>query len=300
MLVTVVTPSFNKAAFIEKTIKSVLNQDYPHIEYIVIDGDSTDGTQNILRKYDGKLQWYRESDTGQSQAINRGFLRAKGDIIAWLNADDCYVETAISQVVDYFVRNPGWTFLYGDALAINQSGWVFGNRTNVKQTDYANLLVGDSIVQPAAFWRSSIWQQIGPLREDLHFVQDYDYWLRIAKLHSLHYVPVVLAKERLYGGAKTFSGKFERWQEMQMMIQSHGLEQIPLEFWGEIIATQWLSQQHNHPQLHQSASIYHQCYRFPRLWLKVCIYYLAGLILRDRSVPFVRLLDSFIRGRYSR
>ena len=296
MLVTVVTPCLNQSPFLEDAIQSVLQQDYPHVEYIVVDGGSTDRTHQILEKYSGRLKWISGQDTGQSHAINRGFSLANGEILAWLNADDCYAhDDSISQVVSCFSQNPQWAFLYGDALAINRSGRVFGKRTNTRQTDFDRLLLlDDNIVQPAAFWRTMLWQEVGPLREDLRYVMDYDYWLRIAKHYPLHHIPVVLAKERLHGGTKTSSGKLERWDEMEYMIQEHGGEHIPLEFRAEKIATYLLSSwpwKQRRWREHPSGPL------TILLWSKVLIYCIAAVVAGKGSTAYLRLLDSYLRGR---
>src|SRR5512141_1228507 len=156
-LVSIITPSFNQAPYIEATIQSVLGQDYPRIEYIIIDGGSTDGTVDVIRKYESRLaNWVSEKDKGQTDAINKGFARAKGDILAWLNSDDTYEPGAIRAAVQYLQAHPETGLVYGDCNFINVSGQVIG-RFPAAQTDYARLRQGYvHIPQQAAFWRADL------------------------------------------------------------------------------------------------------------------------------------------------
>lgn len=235
--VSIITPSFNQAKYIEETILSVREQNYPHIEHIVIDGGSTDGTLDILRKYEDKLTWISEKDRGQADAINKGFRRATGDILGWVNSDDMYVPGAIQAVVEHFQAHPEDSFIYGDAEALDESGKSYGIRTHVKQGGWKEL-VGelDFIVQPASFWRAALWQQCGELDEALHYTLDYEYWMRAAKQFPPHYVPVLLARERLYAAAKTFSGAVTRMDEIEMVAQRHGGDGLPYNYRAEAAA----------------------------------------------------------------
>ncbi len=233
-LVSIITPSFNQAGFIEATIESVLTQDYPNIEYIVIDGGSTDGTVDILRRYEGRLQWISERDQGQGDAINKGMRRATGQILGWLNSDDLYVPGAIRAVVETFTRKPEAMFVYGDAEAIDAQDKSYGTRIHVHQTDADELInMGDPIVQPASFWRAEVWQTCGELDLSLHYTLDYEYWMRVAKRYPLTYIPVILAKERLYADAKTFKGMIERIDELEAVARRHGGQGIASRFAGE-------------------------------------------------------------------
>ena len=230
-LVTIVTPTFNQAAFLERTIHSVLAQDYPRIEYIIVDGASTDGTAAILRRYAGCARIVSEPDDGQADAINKGFRLASGDILGWLNSDDLYLPGAISAVVRAFRATPSARFIYRDALAMDAQDRLFGIRSHVRQTDHDDLLrQGDFIVQPAAFWRMDLWREIGELNPELYYTLDYDYWLRASQRTDLRYLPVVLAAERLYAGAKTGRGAEERMNEIEQLARQNGLEDVPEAF----------------------------------------------------------------------
>lgn len=236
-LVSIITPSFNQAKYIEETILSVRNQGYPRIEHIVIDGGSTDGTLDILRKYEDGLTWISEKDGGQADAINKGFRRATGDILGWVNSDDMYVPGAIQTVVDHFQSHLEDGFIYGDCEALDENGKSYGIRTHVKQGGWKEL-VGelDFIVQPASFWRSSVWKSCGELDEKLHYTLDYEYWMRIAKAFPPRYIPVLLAKERLYAAAKTFSGAVTRMEEIEMVAKRHGGAGLPYNYRAEAAA----------------------------------------------------------------
>jgi glycosyltransferase involved in cell wall biosynthesis len=214
-LVTVVTPSFNQARFLEATILSVLDQDYPNLEYIIVDGGSTDSSLEIIRRYSDRLSWWvSEKDGGQTDAINKGFSRAKGDILAWLNSDDTYVPHAIAEAVEFLRGRPEVGMVYGDADFINENGSVIG-RFPAAQTDYKRLRRGYvHIPQQAAFWRAELWKQVGPLDPSFYFAMDYDLWVRLARLASLEYFPQLWANFRLHSTGKTIAADERCWPEM--------------------------------------------------------------------------------------
>lgn len=235
--VSIVTPSFNQAQFIEQTILSVLDQNYASLEYIIVDGGSTDGTLDILRRYETKLRWISEKDSGQANAINKGFRMSSGEILGWLNADDLYVAGALSAMVSAFAQHPEISFIYGDVLAIDHHNNAYGFRTHVKQADFEMLTyVGDYLVQPATFWRRELWTTIGELDESLHYALDYEYWMRASKRYKFLYIPVCLAKERLHTNAKTFKGSLQRLQEIEQIAYHHGGKGLPLGFHAEAVS----------------------------------------------------------------
>src|SRR6266536_3219826 len=143
MLISIVTPSYNQARYIENTIQSVLSQDYPQIEYLIMDGGSTDETPGIIKKYDGQLAWWTsEKDEGQTDAINKGFARAKGDILAWINSDDTYEPGAVMAAAQYLQEHPNFGMVYGDCNYINESGRLIG-KFKASQTNYRLLRRGN-------------------------------------------------------------------------------------------------------------------------------------------------------------
>jgi glycosyltransferase involved in cell wall biosynthesis len=214
-LVSIVTPSFNQARFLEQTILSVFAQDYPHIEYLIVDGGSTDGSLEIIQCFAPHLAWWvSEADLGQTDAINKGFSHARGDILAWLNSDDAYQPGAISQAVDYLQSHPQAGMVYGDANLIDADGNIIG-KFPARQTDYRRLRRGYvHIPQQASFFRASLWKQVGPLDPSFYFAMDYDLWVRLARISELHYLPSLWADFRLHGSGKSVVADNRCWPEM--------------------------------------------------------------------------------------
>jgi glycosyltransferase involved in cell wall biosynthesis len=238
--ISVITPSFNQAQFIERTIQSVLDQNYPDLEYLVIDGGSTDGTLALLKKYEAHLTWISEADRGQADAINKGFKQATGDIVCWLNADDEFMPGALSTVAAYFGQHPEAKFLYGDVQTIDATGRSYGRRGNVRPTCFDDLVhEGDFIVQPAAFWRAELRHEAGLLDESLRYCMDYEYWLRIAQQYPLHYLAVPLARERFHHQAKTTQATLSRIEEIEAVARRYGGSAIPRRFRAERTAVYW-------------------------------------------------------------
>lgn len=222
-LVSIVTPSYNQAKYLERTILSVLNQDYENIEYIVMDGGSNDGSVEILEKYADRLSyWESKKDKGQTDAINQGFSRANGQILAWLNSDDTYQPGAISEMVSFMQDHSQVGMVYGDCNFINAQDEVIGT-FNAKQTDYQRLLRGYvHIPQQAAFWRAELWKQVGPLDDSIYFAMDYDLWLRLAKITQIKYTPRLWANFRLHGDAKTIMEDDRCWPDMVRIHYRNG------------------------------------------------------------------------------
>ena len=222
-LVSIVTPSFNQQEFLEETILSVLDQDYPALEYYIIDGGSTDGSVEIIEKYAEKLTgWVSESDQGQTDAINKGFARSQGEIMAWINSDDTYHPGAIRSAVDYLQKNPDIGLVYGDTDLIDGSGRRVG-MFNAQQTSYQRLLRGGVYIpQPAAFWRRELWNTSGPLDPSYYFAMDYDLWVRFAKISPIQYYKKLWASFRIHGEGKTTVSDDRCWPEMRKVYQREG------------------------------------------------------------------------------
>jgi len=214
-IVSIVTPSFNQARYLEATIRSVLSQDYARIEYMIVDGGSSDGTVDILKEYGGKLAgWVSEKDKGQTDAINKGFARAKGEVLAWLNSDDTYEPGAVSAAVRYLQEHPKVGMVYGDCNFINETGRVIGKFSSA-QTSYRLLRQGYShIPQQTMFFRAELWKQVGPLDRSFYFAMDYDLWTRIAARSEIKYVPQTWANFRLHTSGKTILADDRCWPEM--------------------------------------------------------------------------------------
>ena len=201
-LVSIVTPSFNQVQFLEQTITSVLEQDYPLIEYLVVDGNSTDGSQAIIKKYEKKIAWWvSESDQGQAEAINKGIKHAKGEIVAWLNSDDYYLPGAVTKAVAAFQNHPSFSFVYGDVLAVDADGCQI-NKLHYYQMDLIDLMRFNIIGQPSVFIRREILNKIGFLDPSLLYLLDHQLWLRLAQQAPIQYLPEMLSAARFHSQSK--------------------------------------------------------------------------------------------------
>src|SRR6185503_8301774 len=201
-LVAIVTPSFNQARYLEVTIQAVLSQDYPRIEYIIMDGASQDGSIEMIKKYENRLAyWVSEKDSGQAEAINKGLAHANGDILAWLNSDDFYLTNTISRVVKIFEENPNVIMIYGDMLAVDELGKTI-NVLKYKQLSLEDLLCFQIIGQPAVFFRRAAFEKAGGLDTTFHFLLDHHLWIRIAQQGKILHVPQTLAAARYHAEAK--------------------------------------------------------------------------------------------------
>jgi len=203
-LVSVVTPSYNQALYLEQTIQSVLGQDYPRIEYIVIDGGSTDSSVEIIKRYAdaGRLAyWTSEKDSGQAEAINKGLARANGEIVAWLNSDDYYMLNTISVAVRCFEQNPDVVMAYGNMLAVDGAGHTL-NVLKYKQIALEDLLCFQIIGQPSVFFRRSALEKAGLLEPTFHFMLDHQLWIRLAQQGRILHVPQVWSAARYHAEAK--------------------------------------------------------------------------------------------------
>jgi glycosyltransferase involved in cell wall biosynthesis len=234
-LVTIVTPSFNQGEFIADAIESVLAQDYPAIEYIVMDGGSTDSTLDVLRSYGDRVRWTSGPDGGQSDAIHRGFLAGSGEFIAWMNSDDRYVPGAISAAVADMALDPTAGLLYGQGEFIDRGGAVIGPADHIEPWDLKRLIgTTNFLLQPATVFRREAYMAIGGIDTSLHYVMDYDLWIRLGSRYPVRYLPRLLAQARVYGETKTATGGLPRLEEMERMIRRNGGGGIPKAFRSEM------------------------------------------------------------------
>lgn len=219
-VVSIVTPCFNAARFIEETIESVVSQNYPHIEYLVMDGGSTDGTVEILRRYERRLRYYSAPDSGQADAINRGLAETHGDIFAFLNADDTYLPCAIARAVEGFAEHPDAAVVYGGAWHVDEHGRRL-SAYPVEDFDRTRLSRRCIICQPAAFMRRDALAAVGALDAGLRFAMDYDLWIRLAAKYPLVKIEAVLANSRLHSEAKTVRQTASAMRETISLLKRH-------------------------------------------------------------------------------
>jgi glycosyltransferase involved in cell wall biosynthesis len=229
MKITVITPSFNQGHFIERTIKSILDQEFDgELEYLVIDGGSTDNTLEVLRKYEGRLRWVSEKDEGLADAVNKGLRMATGDIIGWLNSDDLYLPGALAIVAKHFSTHPECMWLYGKCRIINPDDReIYRSVTTYKNLllrkfNYGRLLTENYISQPAVFFRKKLADETGPLRKDLRFVMDYDLWLRFGKKYPATVLPQYLSGFRRHPGSLSENYTQKQFEEQYAVAVSHG------------------------------------------------------------------------------
>jgi hypothetical protein len=201
-LISIITPSYNQAPYLEQAIRSVLEQGYPDLEYIIVDGGSTDGSIEIIERYAHRLAWWvSEPDSGQAEAINKGFKHASGDLIAWLNSDDLYLPGAVNAAADALESNPKLGMVFGDAITINTHGQPL-NRLTFGEWGLIELMSFRIICQPAVFMRRSVLNEAGFLDPSYHYMLDHHLWVRLARLAPIQHVPQTWAAARHHPAAK--------------------------------------------------------------------------------------------------
>jgi glycosyltransferase involved in cell wall biosynthesis len=210
--ISIVTPSFNQAEFIETTIRSVLEQDYPGLEYQVMDGGSRDGTVEILERYRDRLHYVSGPDGGQAAALNTGFARTSGEILGWINSDDCYAPGALYAVGEMFAAHPELDWLYGRCPIIDRDGRVYKRWITLykelwmRRYSYRRLLIENFINQPAVFFRRRLLDRVGPLDPTYHCALDYHLFVRMGKVARPAFLDRTLAFFRIHGEGKTSKG----------------------------------------------------------------------------------------------
>ncbi|MCH7686146.1 MAG: glycosyltransferase [Planctomycetes bacterium] len=233
-LVSIVTPSFNQGKYLEETLLSVERQDYPNIEHIVIDGGSTDGSVEILRRHEHNLAWWvSEPDNGQTHALCKGFARAKGSILAWLNSDDLLAPSAVRIAEEFLSTNPQIGLVYGDRIRIDSRGNVTGFD---KHPTYYNSMLSRNITLPqeTVFFRRNLFEQAGGLDETLSFSMDFDLWCRLAKVTQFKHIAAFLGYFREHSECKSVQyqqsgpdGSEKYYDEHRRVYRHHFGREIP-------------------------------------------------------------------------
>lgn len=223
--ISVVVPSLNQARFLPHTLRSIEEQQGAnfHVECIVVDGGSTDGSREILASHTAPIgvdfHWSSEPDQGQADAINRGLTKASGDILTYLNSDDCYAAGALAQVAEAFETAPDRLWLTGDCMLVDENGAEIQasvrayRRWWLRRYSRTRLMMLNFIAQPATFWRREAMQQTGLLDTRLQYTMDYDYWLRLSVLGHPLYIDAALAQFRIHGSSKGGSRYREQFRE---------------------------------------------------------------------------------------
>lgn len=237
--ITIVTPSFNQAAFLEETIRSVLDQGYPNLEYIIVDGGSHDGSVDIIRRYHGRLAWWvSEFDRGQSHAINKGFSRATGDIYAYLNSDDLLEPGALGCVAEAFRAGASWVAGPVRCFGGGRPEWTYPAHEEGGMEDW---LWRCPIPQQGSFWSAKLARSMGPFREDMRFAFDYEFWLRMRFLGPVRptIVKQTLGAFRFHNASKTVSEMRSFWPE-ESRLRAQYRRQLPA---GKRVRA-WLLERH--------------------------------------------------------
>lgn len=230
--ISVVTPSFNQGRFLEQCIQSVLDQHYPNLEFFVYDGGSTDESVGIIKQYSQYFDyWVSEKDKGQSDVINKGFRRATGELVTWLNSDDFLLPGAFTTIAEAYLQDPTHSFFFGNGLRVDENGKVKAKYcpTDMIQFNRQALLYGlNYILQPAAFIKRVNLEQVGFLDENLQYGMDTDLWLRLSVHASPMAVSGLVAASREYGTTKSLSGSFKRIEELRKIAEKYtGMPMTP-------------------------------------------------------------------------
>jgi glycosyltransferase involved in cell wall biosynthesis len=286
-LVTVVTPSYNQGRFIEETILSVLSQDYPSIEYLVIDGGSTDNTLDILHRYENRLTWVSEADRGQSHAINKGFGMAQGEILCWLNSDDKYEPGAISRSVGYLLDHPDIAMCYGRVNVISAEGTLIETTPVPRPFDlWAITHWVYGIDQASTFFRRKALDHVGYIDEELQWAMDWDLWIRIGSKFPIAALDATIASIRLYYGTKTTTGGLKRIAEITAVMRKYTNRSLLFAILRASSGMIHMALKYGHPNLYR--------------YLRRTVYYVKNRLLDNFYKRFQGVFQDGWLGRRAR
>jgi len=235
--ITIVTPSFNQGAFIEKTIQSVLAQSYPNLEYIIIDGGSTDDSVEIIKKYERHLNyWVSEKDRGQSHAINKGLEKSTGELVGWLNSDDYFLDGALFKLAEAYLEDSSVGVVRGRGLIHDEQG------DRVYEPEFKEVTLdtlyrwcdGNDFMQPSTLFTKQAWDECGPLEEALHMAMDLDLWIKIRKKYEFKMVDAMISHALSHEDAKTTAFRNIMRVDTAIVIQRHGGESEAREMLEEM------------------------------------------------------------------
>jgi len=231
-LVSIITPSYNTGGFIEETLRSIEQQDYPRVEHIVLDSGSTDGTLEILARHPS-VRLVAQAPQGLSAKINQGFSLARGEIIGWMNADDLYLPGGISKAVAALKSNPDAGLVYCNFLWVDEHGTEL-DRLRTRQASWRGLLSSLYIPQESTFLRREVLAQVGPVETRYPLVQDWELWLQISKKFPIQYVDDWWSAGRIREGQRSDLYRFDFWLQARKMTKEHGGTLAPLfcDYWG--------------------------------------------------------------------
>ncbi|MGB9763596.1 MAG: glycosyltransferase family 2 protein [Minisyncoccia bacterium] len=228
--ISIVTPSYNQAEFLERTILSVLNQNYPNLEYIIIDGGSTDGSVEIIKKYEKYLSyWVSEKDRGQAHALNKGFEKATGDLVGWQNSDDIYLPGAFRKVAEVYRNNPNYDVYFGNIYFIDEEDNIIRDLRFVKFSPFSLIYEGTVLANQAVFLNKKIFKKYGYLDENYKFAMDYEFWVRI-RYAKFYFIREFLGSFRLHKEAKTSKIKDIGMEEHNKVLIKYGCNPNRLKF----------------------------------------------------------------------
>ena len=226
--ISIVTPSYNQAEFLERTILSVLNQNYPNLEYIIIDGGSTDGSVKIIKKYEKYLTyWVSEKDKGQSHALNKGIMKASGEWIGWQNSDDIYMPGTFTQFYRLTKKYPQAQVIYGNKICIDQSDAIIRRQFYIRPNLFVYKNIGMTICNQSAFFKKKLINSYGVFDEKLHFAMDHEFFLRliINKVKMVH-SRNLWGASRYHVSSKSCGDNDEKWdEEIKQIYNKFNVEQ---------------------------------------------------------------------------